>query len=411
MLKSFRFIFRAVRNKRTELFISLVMVLVLLLMASVVMYFLERDAQPEAFSSVPATMWWGVATLTTVGYGDIYPITAYGKLLGGIIAILGVGLFALPAGIIASGFVEEIENDKLSKLLKLQEKRLKHAFSVEYYVPVYNKKKVLGMGHIPRKWLSLSDIKYKIGIQENEVLEVVDGSGLFRLRNVRLKDGNVPGLEFINVGNSYGQCIQRQSNLTVVNLYASIQPFFGHFSFALADCLGASYISNEVFSKLSFHEEKQLNMIQNDGYTKGNPHPAIKDIAADFKKIINKGSTCIFIVNATSDEHLLQFNIGGEEGDDTFDNGVFFKEKELLNQVFLSAEKMAEKYEMKILRHEKFGMPPSDHVAWYIHEKTQCNLILLHVNVGILKKKGSEYYQYIHDISQSLSLLKKESVS
>ena len=57
-------------------------------------------------------MWWGIATLTTVGYGDIYPITAIGKFLGGVIAIIGIGLFALPTGILASGFSDELENRK-----------------------------------------------------------------------------------------------------------------------------------------------------------------------------------------------------------------------------------------------------------------------------------------------------------
>jgi len=73
------------------------------------MYFVENEAQPEAFSSIPEAMWCGVATLTTVGYGDIYPITPIGKLLGTMIALLGIGMFALPAGILASGFAEEIQ--------------------------------------------------------------------------------------------------------------------------------------------------------------------------------------------------------------------------------------------------------------------------------------------------------------
>ena len=73
------------------------------------MYYVENAAQPEVFSSIPKTMWWGVATLTTVGYGDIYPITALGRILGGVIAILGIGIFAIPTGIIASGFTEYVE--------------------------------------------------------------------------------------------------------------------------------------------------------------------------------------------------------------------------------------------------------------------------------------------------------------
>lgn len=98
-----------VRERRDQLMICLFIVLVLLLFASSTVYVVEHPAQPEAFSSIPASMWWGIATLTTVGYGDIYPITPLGRVMGGIIAILGVGIFALPAGILASGFAEELD--------------------------------------------------------------------------------------------------------------------------------------------------------------------------------------------------------------------------------------------------------------------------------------------------------------
>ncbi len=106
------FIKNVFQNKREELTVSLIFTLFLLLIVSTVMYYVEHLAQPEAFASIPQTMWWGIATLTTVGYGDIYPITPLGKLLGGVIAIIGIGLFALPAGILASGFSEELERRK-----------------------------------------------------------------------------------------------------------------------------------------------------------------------------------------------------------------------------------------------------------------------------------------------------------
>ena len=107
-IKAFDLIRRVFRTRREELLISLVFVAFILLITSCVMYYVEHEFQPEAFSSIPATMWWGVATLTTVGYGDMYPITPLGKFLGSLIAILGVGLVALPAGILASGFSEEM---------------------------------------------------------------------------------------------------------------------------------------------------------------------------------------------------------------------------------------------------------------------------------------------------------------
>ncbi|MFW5658793.1 MAG: ion transporter [Bacteroidota bacterium] len=96
-------------QKREALTISFVAVVFMLYICSAVMYALEHKAQPDAFSSIPQTMWWGVATLTTVGYGDVYPITSLGKFVGSIIAILGIGLFALPTGILASGFSEKLK--------------------------------------------------------------------------------------------------------------------------------------------------------------------------------------------------------------------------------------------------------------------------------------------------------------
>jgi voltage-gated potassium channel len=86
---------------------ALLVILVLLLFASTAMYSLEHDAQPDKFGSVPAAAWWALATLTTVGYGDVVPITPWGKMLGGVVMLLGVGMIALPVAIISTGFNQE----------------------------------------------------------------------------------------------------------------------------------------------------------------------------------------------------------------------------------------------------------------------------------------------------------------
>lgn len=101
--------------KKDELLLVLVSILILLLVSSTLMYEVEHDAQPDKFSSIPAAMWWGLVTLATVGYGDIYPITPAGKLIGSVVVMLGIGLFALPAGIIASGFSEVLQMSRGSR--------------------------------------------------------------------------------------------------------------------------------------------------------------------------------------------------------------------------------------------------------------------------------------------------------
>lgn len=109
---------RVLRSRRSELYITLVAVTVLLVISSTLMYYAERDAQPDQFSSIPAAMWWAVETLTTIGYGDMLPITVTGKVINSFIALLGIGLFALPAGILGSGFVEELRRHRPTRCPK-----------------------------------------------------------------------------------------------------------------------------------------------------------------------------------------------------------------------------------------------------------------------------------------------------
>ncbi len=103
---------RVIASKGPDLAALFTVLVMLLIVASTLMYFAEHDAQPDAFSSIPAAMWWAVATLTTVGYGDVYPVTPLGRLLGSVIAILGIGFIALPTGLLSAGYVDEIARQR-----------------------------------------------------------------------------------------------------------------------------------------------------------------------------------------------------------------------------------------------------------------------------------------------------------
>ena len=115
--KSLTIIADVIKDKKSELAMTGFVTLIILLIASFIMYNVEGEVQPDAFPNVLACVWWAVATLTTVGYGDVYPVTAVGKIIGSIIAILGIGVVALPAGIIGTGFMEKLgkKNIELTK--------------------------------------------------------------------------------------------------------------------------------------------------------------------------------------------------------------------------------------------------------------------------------------------------------
>lgn len=107
--ESLRMFTRVIKAKREEFAVTFFVVSILVTIASALVYYAERDAQPTAFGSIPQAMWWAVMTLSTVGYGDVYPITAAGRLLAAIVAVLGVALFAMPTAILASGFIQEMQ--------------------------------------------------------------------------------------------------------------------------------------------------------------------------------------------------------------------------------------------------------------------------------------------------------------
>lgn len=106
--QAWRALSEAVHARRYELMVSIAVALFILLITSTLMYIVEGHSQPEVFGSIPRAMWWAIATLTTVGYGDAVPITGFGRVLGGITAVTGVGLIAMPAGILAAAMSDAI---------------------------------------------------------------------------------------------------------------------------------------------------------------------------------------------------------------------------------------------------------------------------------------------------------------
>ena len=105
---AFSLVLKVFTEERDALIAAFSILFVLLVISASGIYLIEHDVQPEAFGSIPAAMWWAMATLTTVGYGDVTPITVGGKFFGGVITILSLGLVAMPTGIIVSGFSEQL---------------------------------------------------------------------------------------------------------------------------------------------------------------------------------------------------------------------------------------------------------------------------------------------------------------
>lgn len=108
--KALGLIGKIIKEKKEELLATIFIMLFIIMISSTLIYYMESEIQPESFPNIVDSFWWAIATLTTVGYGDVYPVTGFGKILASIIAISGIGLVALPTGILSSGFMEELSN-------------------------------------------------------------------------------------------------------------------------------------------------------------------------------------------------------------------------------------------------------------------------------------------------------------
>jgi len=113
---------RVIFTERRALFAALIVMLGLEVAAATLMYLVEHEVQPESFGSIPDALWWALATLTTVGYGDVVPISATGKVIAGVVMILGLAFYAIPIGIVASGFTDEVHRREFTVPVGLIEK-------------------------------------------------------------------------------------------------------------------------------------------------------------------------------------------------------------------------------------------------------------------------------------------------
>lgn len=118
--KSLKTINSVLKETKGDLVISVFVAFVLLILSSTLMYYFESDVQPDKFQNIGQALWWSVATLTTVGYGDVYPVTGIGKLLSGAVAIIGIGFVALPTSILSSAFVERVQMNKKKSQTKCE---------------------------------------------------------------------------------------------------------------------------------------------------------------------------------------------------------------------------------------------------------------------------------------------------
>lgn len=316
-MKAFNILSRAISAKKQEMVVSLQFLAIVTLILSFILFFVEHAAQPEVYDNGWTSVVWAFAQYIgdPGGFADTPPITLTGRIIACIIGILGIAIFAVPAGLIGSAFTEVMEEDKKDALIEANKQKLQKAFERKLDRPT-------GFLIVPQ-YLSLCDIQARMGMKMDDIFDAVDASDNFRLINLAAtqtiddRPQDKLAVENFVVNRPYGCCIDRGSKVTIVSPASLVDPCSGSFAYYLALLGGFNYISREIGELRpyrSYYSFEDINHEEN-----------LPLYMEDLERLTSReGSwTITFLVASGALEPayptIFHFSAGGAKGDERFE--------------------------------------------------------------------------------------------
>lgn len=244
-MKSFRILTAAVTNKGKEMLVSFQFLIVITVILSFVLFYTENEAQPDVYNNGLIPVLWAFMQYIgdPGGFGDYPPVTIIGRIISCIVGVLGIAIFAVPAGLIGSGFTDEMEKDERNEKNKANEEKILTSF-------FYAKDKETGLFYVPR-YKRIHWLQTRMGVSQNEIIEAVASSSILRIKDIgEAQPVSEPVItelivETFPANRPYGCCIDRGSNITIVATTSATEPSGGNFCFYLAKLGGFNYVSKE----------------------------------------------------------------------------------------------------------------------------------------------------------------------
>lgn len=317
-MKSFQLLFNAINNKRQELLLSLSFLCVITFVLSIALFHVERLHSPEKYATGMDPLLW--AFLQYIGdpggLAENGPESFAGKVISSIIGVLGIAVFAVPTGLIGSGFVEEVEAHNKRKSDRQNAEKIRTAFERRLCrftkfqtVPIY---------------LTLTDLKVSTMLNEGEILDAVDTADDLRLNNLaqslNVEDRPVSELvvELFPLNRPYGCMINRHSKVTIVDTSSYSELGMGHFAFYLALIGGFNFVSRELGHLRPYKSFYQFDNVD--------AAPHLREFVDDIRSLANQNDHYVFFILASAggmEAKLptdIHFNYGGKKGDETYND-------------------------------------------------------------------------------------------
>ena len=327
-MHSFRLLQTAISSKAKEMWVSLQFLVIVTLMLSFVLFFYEHNAQPDVYDNGFKSVVWAFAQYVgdPGNFADTPPVTLVGRLIACIIGLLGIALFAVPAGLIGAGFSEAMEDEKQSKKVKKNIGKLQIAFERKLDRPT-------GFQIMPQH-LSVCDIQARMGMKVDDILDAVEESENFRLINLAVTQTidehplDKLAVEHFIVNRPYGCCIDRGSKITIVSTVSFVDPSTGNFSYYLAMIGGFNYISREVGEIRPYRSYYKFD--------DANDVPGLAEFMDDLNRLTAREDAWVVSLLAASGANEppfpthIHFSAGGKKGNEDFvANGPTVIDKEL----------------------------------------------------------------------------------
>lgn len=315
-MKAFRLLGKAIASKKEELSISMAVLCIVTVILSCLLYFAEHNAQPEVCENGWKTLVWAFAQY--IGdpgkVADFPMMTFWGQFIAAIVGLLGIAIFAVPAGLIGSGFLEVIEARNHRKELDRNILKLHNAF--ERKLDRYTEYQIMP------PFISIADIQARMRMTENAIFEAVDESRDFRIINlaatipVNKNPQDRLAVEHFLVNRPYGYMIDRGSKVTIVSVSNIVDPVIGHFAYYMAKIGGFNYISRET------GETRPYKSFYT--YSETSPQPGQQEFMSDIETLsVKEGAWIITMLAANGGNEpdyptQIHFCYGGAKGDESF---------------------------------------------------------------------------------------------
>ncbi|WP_304292136.1 ion transporter [Porphyromonas uenonis] len=315
-MRSFRLLQQAITSKSKEILISLQFLLVVTLMLSFVLFFYEHEAQPETFNNGMTSVMWAFAQY--IGdpgqFAETPPVTPVGQAVAFAVGILGIALFAIPAGLVGAGFSETLEEEVHKETIKKNTEKMFSAFERKLDRPT-------GFQIVPQH-LSICDLQARIGLKVGDILDVVDEADNFRLINLATtqtideRPQDKLAVEHFIVNKPYGYYINRGSKVTIISPSSLADAAIGNFSYYLALIGGFNYISRELGEMRPYKSYYSFDNRQVE--------PNLTQYMEDLEELSSRPGSWTLTplvasgANEPSYPTIFHFSAGGAKGDESF---------------------------------------------------------------------------------------------